>query len=170
MKNFIPKAFPEEEDSCPVCLAKASMEAAFHKEATAIQNLLSKACSGHSTFSADAQTLLDLMQKFFEMHSDFRVSLAINLGIWFSAERYGRAKKVVELLMACDEYRDRAVQSLEALDTAIETFSGQLTDAQKIEYRDLFTVHKEALETARSFWAEIDKWNNRRRDEAFSVI
>jgi hypothetical protein len=165
MKNFIPKAFPEEEDSCPVCLAKISMEAAFEKEASAIQALIAGACTTGGTPEA-AKALLAVSQKFYEMHSDFRVSLAINLGIYFSAERYGRAKKVIELLLACDEYRERAALSLQALNASVE----QLESHEQLSCSHLITAHREAMDTARLFWDEIDKWNTRRRDEAFSVI
>lgn len=170
MKNFIPKAFPEEEDSCPVCLAKTSMEAAFKREADAIQKLLAKACNECATTPDHTEALLELSQKFYEMHSDFRVSLAINLGIWFSAERYGRAKRVVELLMACDEYRERAAQSLNELDACVEKVKAQSCQPESSGYIELRASHDEAMTTAKSFWGEIDKWNNRRRDEVFSVI
>ncbi|MBC7997387.1 MAG: hypothetical protein IAF58_05570 [Leptolyngbya sp.] len=167
MNNFIPKAFPEEEDSCPVCLAKLSLETAFKAEENSLRLLIEEMCSNGS---ASCKSVLDLSQKFYEMHSDFRVSLAVNLGIWFSAERYGRAKKVIELLLACDEYKDKALKSLEDLDVCVEQLKLIFSGKEQENWSNLFIAHDQVMEAAAVFWREIEIWNTRRRDEAFSVI
>jgi len=98
------------------------------------------------------------------MQCDYRLAFAINLSIWFSAERYGRAKKVPDLLMAYDEYRERLVNSFQAYQKAFAELSAAIGLS---EFND---AHAKLGDSITAFFTEVDKWTVKRREDAFSVL
>lgn len=158
MFNFIPKAFAGEEDTCPVCIARVRLEAVLE----GIERAFAAAQPTEGT--AKIAAYFRLTKLFAEMQCDYRVAFAINLSIWFSAERYGRAKKVPDLLMAYDEYRERSVNSFQTYQTAFAELSAAIGLS---EFND---AHAKLEDSITDFFTEVDKWTVKRREDAFSVL
>jgi hypothetical protein len=158
MINFIPKAFTGEEDTCPVCIARVQLEAVI--EGIELAFVAAQPTEGKEKIAA----YFRLTKLFAEMQCDYRVAFAINLSIWFSAERYGRAKKVPDLLMAYDEYRERSVNSFQAYQRAFAELSAAIGLS---EFND---SHAKLADSVTAFFTEVDKWTVKRREDAFSVL
>lgn len=175
MFNFIPNAFTGEEDTCPVCIARMGLEGALVSEETALNNLGVKLACTDGVGEELARAYTQLRQNFQVLSGDYRVSFAINLAIWFSAERYGRTKKVPDLLLAYDEYRDRAVQSFtdynQAFEVLAEAIKSSVTPASLVgEYTGLLDSHKSIQPLVDGFWKAVDGWTVKRREDAFGVV
>lgn len=158
MINFIPKAFTGEEDTCPVCIARVQLEAVI--EGIELAFVAAQPTEGKEKIAA----YFRLTKLFAEMQCDYRVAFAINLSIWFSAERYGRAKKVPDLLMAYDEYRERSVNSFQAYQRAFAEHSAAIGLS---EFND---AHAKLGDSITAFFTEVDKWTVKRREDAFSAL
>ncbi len=158
MINFIPKAFTGEEDTCPVCIARVQLEAAL--EGIELAFVAAQPTEGKEKIAA----YFRLTKLFAEMQCDYRIAFAINLSIWFSAERYGRAKKVPDLLMAYDEYRERSVNSFQAYRNASAELSTVLSSPP------LADANTKLAGAVEAFFVEVDKWTTKRREDAFSVL
>ena len=95
------------------------------------------------------------------------MAFAVNLGIWFSAERFGRTKKVLDLVLAYDEYRDHAVAAFvefnKALQAVVARPEANGFDELKLSHTLVVGVHD-------SFWVEVDKWTTKRREDAFKIL
>lgn len=158
MFNFIPKAFTGEEDTCPVCVARIQLEAVLEEIELAFAVALPS--RGKKQIAA----YFRLTKLFAELQSDYRVAFAINLSIWFSAERYGRAKKVPDLLIAYDEYRERSLNSFKAYQEASAELSSVLCSVA------LSNAHAKLAGAVNTFFTEVDKWTMKRRADAFIVL
>lgn len=158
MFNFIPKAFSGEEDTCPVCIARVQLEAVL--EGIELAFVAAQPTEGKEKIAA----YFRLTKLFAEMQSGYRLAFAINLSIWFSAERYGRAKKVPDLLMAYDEYRERSVNSFQAYQKAFAELSIAIGSS---EFND---AHATLGDSVTTFFAEVDKWTVKRREDAFRIL
>ena len=191
MDNFIPKAFTQEKDECPVCLARLDLEATMPQVAANLDKLLVAAMQ-NGVGSTVCRALLDLHSSFGKSHADYRVAFSLNLSIWFSAERFGRVKRVPDLILAYEEYRGEANKSLSALKAAVQNLQqvcrkepekpekkeeGEegLSDkgescAATSELAEFLKVFSDFQEKAERFWLEVDKWTDKRREEAFKVI
>lgn len=203
MDNFIPKAFTQEKDECPVCLARLDLEATMPQVAACLDKLLVTAMQD-GVGSAVCRALLDLHSSFGKSHADYRVAFSLNLSIWFSAERFGRVKKVPDLILAYEEYRGEASKSLSALKAAVQNLQQVcLTDAEGevssqdgsskdssskdssgngdlskkgknsslvIELSEFLTAFNDFQTKAERFWLEVDKWTDKRREDAFKVV
>lgn len=203
MDNFIPKAFTQEKDECPVCLARLDLEATMPQVAANLDKLLVAAMQ-NGVGSTVCRALLDLHSSFGKSHADYRVAFSLNLSIWFSAERFGRVKKVPDLILAYEEYRGEASKSLSALKAAVQNLqqvcltdaegevssqdssskdssskdssgNGDLSNKGKnsslvIELSEFLTAFKDFQTKAERFWLEVDKWTDKRREDAFKVV
>jgi hypothetical protein len=208
MDNFIPKAFTQEKDECPVCLARLDLEATMPQVAASLDKLLVTAMQD-GVGSAVCRALLDLHSSFGKSHADYRVAFSLNLSIWFSAERFGRVKKVPDLILAYEEYRGEASKSLSALKAAVQNLqqvcltdaegevsshdssskdgsskdssskdssgNGDLSNKGKnsslvIELSEFLTAFNDFQTKAERFWLEVDKWTDKRREDAFKVV
>lgn len=203
MDNFIPKAFTQEKDECPVCLARLDLEATMPQVAANLDKLLVTAMQ-NGVGSTVCRALLDLHSSFGKSHADYRVAFSLNLSIWFSAERFGRVKKVPDLILAYEEYRGEASKSLSALKAAVQNLQQVcLTDAEGevssqdssskdssskdrsgngdlfnkgknsslvIELSEFINAFKDFQTKAERFWLEVDKWTDKRREDAFKVV
>jgi hypothetical protein len=203
MDNFIPKAFTQEKDECPVCLARLDLEATMPQVAASLDKLLVTAMQD-GVGSTVCRALLDLHSSFGKSHADYRVAFSLNLSIWFSAERFGRVKKVPDLILAYEEYRGEASKSLSALKAAVQNLqqvcltdaegevssqdssskdssskdssgNGDLSNKGKnsslvIELSEFLTAFKDFQTKAERFWLEVDKWTDKRREDAFKVV
>jgi hypothetical protein len=208
MDNFIPKAFTQEKDECPVCLARLDLEATMPQVAANLDKLLVAAMQ-NGVGSAVCRALLDLHSSFGKSHADYRVAFSLNLSIWFSAERFGRVKKVPDLILAYEEYRGEASKSLSALKAAVQNLqqvcltdaegevssqdgsskdrsskdssskdssgNGDLSNKGKnsslvIELSEFINAFKDFQTKAERFWLEVDKWTDKRREDAFKVV
>lgn len=158
MFNFIPRAFAGEEDTCPVCIARVQLEAVL--EGIELVFFAAQPTEGKEKIAAYCR----LTKLFAEMQCDYRLAFALNLSIWFSAERYGRAKKVPDLLMAYDEYRERSVNSFLAYQKAFAELSATIGLS---EFND---AHAKLGDSITAFFTEVDKWTVKRRADAFSVL
>lgn len=156
--NFIPKAFTGEEDTCPVCIARVQLEAVL--EGIELAFVEAQPGEGKERIAG----YFRLMKLFAEMQADYRIAFAINLSIWFSAERYGRTKKVPDLLMAYDEYRDRSASSFQAYQKAFNEVSTAIGSSE------FNNAHIRLGESIAAFFTEVDKWTVKRRQDAFSVV
>lgn len=158
MINFIPTAFAGDEDTCPVCVARLELESVLNK----IQSALSVIdWSGEGN---KAGALSQLHRLFGDMRCDYRVAFAVNMSIWFSAERYGRAKKVPDLLLAYDEYRDQSRASFSAFEKDAPALIQILSEAELAEA----VTHLSPAIAA--FFKEVDSWTDSRRKSAFNVL
>lgn len=175
MINFIPKAFTAEEDgTCPICPVRLKFEAALEVEAALLRQVGSKLI-----VAGAGETLANAWQAvpaaFAVALADYRVSYSLNLAIWFSAEQFGRAKKVPDLLMAYEEYRTRVGASMAAYVESVKAFI-QLASVEcvagpvKESLDALKTSHAELVAANSVAWVELDKWTNGRREEAFKVV
>lgn len=203
MDNFIPKAFTQEKDECPVCLARLDLEATMPQVAASLDKLLVTAMQD-GVGSTVCRALLDLHSSFGKSHADYRVAFSLNLSIWFSAERFGRVKKVPDLILAYEEYRGEASKSLSALKAAVQNLqqvcltdaegevssqdssskdssskdssgNGDLSNKGKnsslvMELSEFLTAFKDFQTKAERFWLEVDKWTDKRREDAFKVV
>ncbi len=203
MDNFIPKAFTQEKDACPVCLARLDLEATMPQVAANLDKLLVTAMQ-NGVGSTVCRALLDLHSSFGKSHADYRVAFSLNLSIWFSAERFGRVKKVPDLILAYEEYRGEASKSLSALKAAVQNLqqvcltdaegevssqdssskdssskdrsgNGDLSNKGKnsslvIELSEFINAFKDFQTKAERFWLEVDKWTDKRREDAFKVV
>lgn len=203
MDNFIPKAFTQEKDECPVCLARLDLEATMPQVAANLDKLLVTAMQ-NGVGSTVCRALLDLHSSFGKSHADYRVAFSLNLSIWFSAERFGRVKKVPDLILAYEEYRGEASKSLSALKAAVQNLqqvcltdaegevssqdssskdssskdrsgNGDLSNKGKnsslvIELSEFINAFKDFQTKAERFWLEVDKWTDKRREDAFKVV
>lgn len=175
MFNFIPNAFTGEEDTCPVCIARKGLEGALVGEEAALNTFGVKLACTDGVSEELARSYSQLRQAFQVLSGDYRVSFAVNLAIWFSAERYGRTKKVPDLLLAYDEYRDRAVQSIadynRAFEVLAETVKASAIPASiAVEHAGLLTIHTSLQPLVDEFWKAVDGWTVKRREEAFGVV
>jgi hypothetical protein len=158
MINFIPKAFTGEEDTCPVCIARVQLEAVL--EGIELAFVAAQPTEGKEKIAA----YFRLTKLFSEMQCDYRVAFAINLSIWFSAERCGRAKKVPDLVMAYDEYRECSVNSFEAYQKAFAELSTAIGSSV---FND---AHLKLADSITAFFTEVDKWTVKRREDAFRTL
>jgi|JI8StandDraft_1071087.scaffolds.fasta_scaffold08972_5 hypothetical protein len=174
MINFIPVAFTGEEDTCPVCIARVKLEASLQSTAEAL-NKLGVSCFSVSLSGETAASMMQLLGNWQGLLADYRVAFSLNLAIWFSAERHGRVKKVPDLLLAYDEYRSRLLNELAAYKAA----HGQLLASMSKEpakesvqtaLEAFSRLHDELTVSFDDFFAEVDKWTDKRRDDAFSVL
>ncbi len=174
MINFIPKAFTGEEDTCPVCIARLDLESCLLVEQKALQAFNFRLLTGGGCSERLAQQSLDLSGLFQTLLADYRVSFALNLGIWFAAERFGRTKKVKDLLLAYDEYREQSLASFAAFNLAVEelnsTMTGENTSGFSLELASLLSSQESLKQAVERFWLEVDKWTMKRREEAFKVL
>lgn len=175
MINFIPKAFTAEEDgTCPICPVRLKFEAALEVEAALLRQVGSKLIvAGASETLADAWQAVPAA--FAVALADYRVSYSLNLAIWFSAEQFGRAKKVPDLLMAYEEYRTQVGASMAAYVASIKVFVDTATaecmaGPLKESVDALVKSHAELVAANSAAWGELDKWTNGRREEAFKVL
>lgn len=175
MKVFIPKAFTGEEDTCPVCVARIQYEQAQSDLGSDLRKLGLKAASAGLPAGLAAQ-YLDASEKFAEMNAHYQVALGVNLSIWFSAERFGRVKKVPDLILAYEEYKDKSLQSLASCSVAFETlisgFSSDNAHAEscKEELQELQDSLQLFVLKADVFWKVVGNWTDHRKGEAFKVI
>jgi len=175
MKVFIPKAFTGEEDTCPVCVARIQYEQAQTDLASDLRKLGLKAASTGLPTGL-AANYLEASEKFAEMCANYQVALAVNLSIWFSAERFGRVKKVPDLILAYEEYKDKSLTSLASCFVSIETllgsFAGESSLAEncKSELQDLQDSHQLFVLKANVFWKVVGNWTEHRKSEAFKVF
>jgi len=175
MINFVPKPFIAGEDTCPTCIARAGLEESLEAEQAALSKISSRFLSTGAPTDEIASTYRSLSDLFYTMLSNYRVSFAVNMAIWFSAERFGRAKKVPDLLLAYDEYRREAGQSCDEYHKVCERFlaaceEGLQGSSIQEDLDGLASSHKALTAAISSFWSEVDSWTNRRRDEAFKVL
>lgn len=175
MKVFIPKAFTGEEDTCPVCVARIQYEQAQSDLASDLRKFGLRAMSTGLPAGL-AALYLDASEKFAEMNSHYQVALGVNLSIWFSAERFGRVKKVPDLILAYEEYKDKSLQSIASCSVAIETLlSGLASDsavaeAFKSEIQELHDGYQLFVLKADNFWKVVGTWTDPRKRDAFSVL
>ncbi len=171
MINFIPKAFSDEEDACPVCIARTQLESALEVERKTLDQF--KLALANSALTTELRLLQSTVaQSFSGMLCDYRVAFALNLAIWFSAERYGRVKKVPDLLLAYDEYRKQSEASVETYKGHLAVFQSALTSSiiDQAILSALQSSH-EALKTAIGvFFHEVNNWTEKRREEAFKIL
>ncbi len=167
MINFIPLAFTGENDECPVCVARLQFEAAAEVSVAVTKLAHDQLTAG----GADASVLLAwkaIPELFQAMMADYRVSFAVNLAIWFSAERFGRVKKVPDLILAYAEYREQSGNSLRALKQAYEAFAAASAGFREAEA--IKASHDDLINAAELFWTEVDKWTKKRHEDAFSLL
>lgn len=172
MINFIPKAFTGEEDTCPVCIARLDLESSLLVQQKALQAFNFRLLTGGGCSERLAQQSLDLSGLFQTLLADYRVSFALNLGIWFAAERFGRTKKVKDLLLAYDEYREQSLASFAAFNRAVEELNGTMVGENTScpELAALVSAQVKLKQSVERFWLEVDKWTLKRREEAFKVL
>lgn len=174
MINFIPVAFTGEEDTCPVCIARVKLEASLQSTAEAL-NKLGVGCFSVSLSSETAAVMMQLLGNWQALLADYRVAFSLNLAIWFSAERHGRVKKVPDLLLAYDEYRTRLLSELAAYKAAHGHLLASMSKHQAKEtvrgaLEAYSRQHDELVLSFAGFFAEVDKWTDKRREDAFSVL
>lgn len=181
--NFIPAAFHDETGECPVCIARVKLDGLIESERDLLL-ALSKALEA-GRFCAEDQNgwagseetpaLALTWSAFAQMLADYRVAFGINLAIWFSAERFGRASKVPDLLMAYEEYRLQSLSSFEQFDRTCTNLLALLDRRQGGEALSesvgmLTRTHKALMESVSVFWIVVDDWTVKRREQAFSVL
>jgi hypothetical protein len=158
MINFIPVAFAGDENTCPVCVARLNLESVLAEIESELTQ--SQPYEGPDKLLAYSS----LIRLFAAMHCDYRVSCAVNLSIWFAAERYGRVKKVPELIIAYDEYRERFFASFSAFEETSREHAELLASATLIAALEKLPL------VARLYFEEVDKWTVKRREDAFTII
>jgi hypothetical protein len=173
--NFIPTAFRGEEDTCPVCIARLKLESILDTEHAQLVALTQRAATAGGATSEDLAAIGTAWSSFARMLADYRVAFAVNLSIWFSAERLGRVKKVPDLIAAYDEYRTQTLSSIAQYDhdcTALlavihkrGTKDGCSETATKLGLN-----HQALMDSCKEFWVAVDAWTDPRREQVFKVV
>jgi len=173
--NFIPTAFRGEEDTCPVCIARLKLETILDTEHARLLALTQSAATAGGAVSEGLADIGNAWSSFSQMLADYRVAFAVNLSIWFSAERLGRVKKVPDLIAAYDEYRTKALSSItqydrdcNALLSVIQT--GETTKRCSDAVTKLGSNHQALMDAFKDFWVAVDAWTNPRREQVFKVL
>jgi hypothetical protein len=167
--NFIPTAFRGEEDTCPVCIARLKLEGILDTEHARLLALTESAAS------AGLADIGNAWSSFSQMLADYRVAFAVNLSIWFSAERLGRVKKVPDLIAAYDEYRTKALSSITQYDRDCKALlsviqAGESTMRCADAATKLGSNHQALMDSFKDFWVAVDAWTDPRREQVFKVL
>lgn len=175
MTNFIPMAFASSETTCPVCLAREALETAQSNTSIALIDMHENIAAQIPPSAPALQQALQAEMAFEKMLSDYRVAFAINLAIWFSAERFGRTRKVPDLILAYEEYRQQALLTFSLYEQSISKLISLLTEqaqpgAKGINVQEFSTTHANLIGKNEAFWLEVDKWTQKRRDDAFKLL
>lgn len=176
--EFIPSQFSESGGECKICDARMEFEQSLTTESNL---LLSLGTGGEPSLNRLATLSPTLLQAYLQLWSslgdalsDYRVCFAQNLALYFTAERFGRLRKVPELVGACDEYRQRALASLAEFDQAFDKFKALSGSEQpkdlELPIALLLAVHDATMRTARAFWEQIDIWTQARNKTARSLF
>jgi hypothetical protein len=164
--EFIPTQFTEESGECKICDARKEWERLLSEESDLLF-AYGVTLYTSSPSSSLVEAYLRLLQSLGDALADYRTCFAQNLALYFTVQVPGRLRKEPGFLGACDEYRDRALASLQGFEQAFETFQ-QVSDPEQIER--IATTHSAAIEAARSFWSEIDVWTKERYKTASNVF
>lgn len=170
MINFIPRVFGADENTCPVCVARTALEAQLELEQASLDKLGIKLLTAGLPEDA-ANAYFELQKCFRAFLSHYRVAFAINLAIWFSAERFGRTKKVPDLILAYDEYRAELVGAFEAYTRACEGFFTVVDQSEMgAEHQNFLSATCGLNPTYQAFLAAVDSWTVKRREEALALL
>ena len=175
MINFIPTSFAGDEETCPVCIARTDLETKLAQEESAFLTLGQRLITADGVNEEIAETYASVQNAYRKLISDYRVAFAINLGIWFSAERFGRVKKVPDLIIAYDEYRNESVGAFESYNLSCDAFfaavqNSVFSSALKAEHEALLESHTALRASVQNFWAVVDAWTVKRREDAFKLL
>lgn len=170
MKNFIPVAFTEEEEvACPVCVVRLELEDRLEKEFLAFRELFARVLSEKSLDRDVADKLFKTYELFNTYFGDYRVSFTVNLCIWFSAERFGNASKIPDVLAAYEEYRDKTKSAFAEFEEALSDTLSALEGAG-VDVAELREAHDEVVTASAGFWVEVDKWTDERKSSSFKIL
>lgn len=173
--NFIPTAFKEEEDTCPVCIARLKLESILDAEQDHLLSLTQHPATACGATSEELAAIGSAWASFSHMLADYRVAFAVNLSIWFSAERLGRVKKVPDLIAAYDEYRTTVLSSISEYDTKCDALLAILrkrepNDGDTNAPSEFELNHLELMNSFKEFWVAVDGWTIPRREQVFNVL
>ncbi len=169
--EFIPSQFKESDGECKICDARKEFEASLAAESN---QLLQIGSYGMAT-SVQRDAYLKMWPFFISAVSDYRVCFAQNLALYFTVERHGRLRKTPEFLGACDEYKQRALESLSQFDSAFQEFKTVSQSSQQPQdLQDaidlLVKAHNATMSSAEAFWAQIDVWTEARNKTARNLF
>lgn len=164
--EFIPKPFEENGGECKVCDTRLAFEESLKSESDFLLWLGQEAAGSPEL----VPVYLKLWPAFADAMSDYRVCFSQNLALYFTAERYGRLRRVPDFLAACDAYKQRALASFDEYNAAVTEFqvASQRCQDHKLheQVAQLVSLHEQTKAKAQAFWEQIEIWTQSRYQAA----